>query len=120
MSSELHFDQFTFINDTYQAGLFNISLARIAKYNRTTHVLNGIWELLREMDENFEFEVTGHYNRFNNNQYTKSMFGIKRDTMCKIMDKYRHFIFTPTFKNHSNYHIDNPDGKFCPKKKVCI
>lgn len=64
---EFQFDQIVLINSTNRAELYNFSSIRIAKFNRTTYVLNTMVEWFVDVDDSFEMDVTFYYNRLNNN-----------------------------------------------------
>lgn len=51
---------------------------RIKKISRTAYVVHLEIDYLIDSDETFFMEVTIWFNRFNNNQYTKSLIALRR------------------------------------------
>lgn len=116
-ANELYFDTVEVV-PLYFKDLYNISEVRISKFNHTTPVLNFRGEIFVDIDENFEVEVTYHYNRLNNNQYNKMPMIIKKSKVCAILDKYYTKFLMMDLKNCSNLPQFEPSEKFCPRKKV--
>lgn len=115
---ELIFDHVELLNGSFVEGIYNYSIHRITKFNRTTYVFNTEFETFVEFNnkENYEIEAIFFYNRLNNNQYTKSMIGVPKSNLCDALDKYKHLIFTPTNKNNHNF--PGPNVPFCPFSTV--
>lgn len=112
--NELLYDRVEMLNSSYVEGRYNFSEYRISKFNRTTYVANANAEFYRDIEDQ-EMEVVFHYNRLNNNQYTKSLINIKRNTICNIMDKYYKFLIDES----SDTNFPASGTKLCPLKKVC-
>lgn len=118
MSREIYWDLLDIATGSYVEGYYNISYARVSKFNRTTYVLNGKWDFLRDIDDDFNLEITMHYNRFNNNQYTKSLIGMRKDNFCKVANKYGYLFLTENLRNHTNFGGNATPDKICPVEKV--
>lgn len=117
-TDEVVFDRIELMNSTFLEGLYNVLLFRIAKYNRTTYVLNIEVENLVDIDYNHEMEVKFYFNRLNNNQYNLSPIRVARNSYCKTMQKFRPVIMAMASENITN--IYNADGSSCPIKKVRV
>lgn len=115
-SVELVFDQMLFLNETYVKDLYNISLFRISKFNRTMYAGSSEVEMYVDVDDNFEVEMEVFYNRLNNNQYNKAPMRIPRDKVCKILDKYLDKFIYNELRGRTNI----PGDMKCPFKKVSI
>lgn len=116
-ANEIYFDQVEIV-PSYLKDFYNITEVRIAKFNRTTSVLNFRGDFYIDVDKDFEVEVTYHYNRFNNNQYNKMPMGIPRLNLCDILDKHYAKFFMNDLKGISNSPQLKSSEKFCPRKKV--
>lgn len=115
-TNEAQFDRTELLNSTYYEGIYNVSMFRIAKFNRTTYVLNVEFENFIDIDENYELEVKFYFNRLNNNQYNLSPMRIPRSSYCATMQKFQSIIMSEETKNTTNLY--NPDGTACPLQKV--
>lgn len=116
---EFQFDQVKVINSTYREGLYNISLFRIAKFNRTTYVLKLEIEYFVDVDDDFETDVSFYYNRLNNNQYTKSLMRVPKDTFCSVFEKNYDTVLADAVKNNqTNYPPKISGQKYGPFPKV--
>lgn len=115
---EMNFDRIELVNSTYLEGVYNFSLFRINKFNRTTHAINLEFELYVDIDEQFEIAVSFYYNRLNNNQYSKSVMRVPRSSLCGCVEKYNSILVTDEMKNHTNLLLLKPNGKWCPVKSV--
>lgn len=118
LTDEVQFDRTELLNSTYYEGIYNVTLFRIAKFNRTTYVLNVEFENFVDIDQNYEVEVKFYFNRLNNNQYNLSPIRVPRSSFCAVAQKFHSMIITSATKNSTNLY--NPDGSACPLKKVSI
>lgn len=64
-------DTLELLTASYVPDYYNISVFRVAKYNRTTHVLNWDIELFIDLDESVSLEIQLYVSRLNNNQYQR-------------------------------------------------
>lgn len=115
-SVEIVFDQMLFLNETYVKDLYNISLFRISKFNRTTYAGSSDIEMYVDVGDEFEVEMEVFYNRLNNNQYNKAPMRIPRDKVCNVIDKYLDKFIYNELRGHTNI----PGDMKCPFKKVSI
>lgn len=76
VSCEIYYDRIELLNSSYLPDFYNVSLLRISKFNRTTYVMNLNVDFLQDFGEDIEMQTDFYYNRFNNNQYSKSPLGI--------------------------------------------
>lgn len=121
--NEFQFDRIEYLNSTSTEGHFEIFTLRVAKFNHTTHVLNAKFEMkMNVTKETYEMEVEFYYNRLNNNQYTKSLIRVPRDSLCNNMDKYYQIAFSDEMrmKNHTNFPEVKPGQSYCPFQKVGV
>lgn len=116
-STEVVFDHVDFVNATFVKNLYNVSMLRIDKFNRTMYVANTDVEIYVDVDEYFEVAVSFYFNRFNNNQYSKAAMRVRRDKLCTIIDKYYNKFFINDLKGHTNLPTSSGEMK-CPIKKV--
>lgn len=116
MATEVYFDLVQF-EPTYVKGLYNISEARIAKYNRTMAVFNFHSEVFVEINKDIEIEVSTHYNRLNNNQYNRMLMGLPRGNVCDKLNRYYPMVWID-LKDVSNFPQLKLNEKFCPRTKV--
>lgn len=115
---EVYFDRIELMNSSYIEGLYNVSEYRIAKFNRTTYVFNANMEIFYDTDRNHTVGVEFFYNRFNNNQYSKTPFRVTRAPICDFVEKYYNLLSSDEIANITNF-IKHISGKnFCPLKKV--
>lgn len=115
---EIVYDRIELLNNPYLEGIYNFSEIRITKFNRTAYVFNSNFEFFMDLNDDFEFEIQFHYNRLNNNQYTKSLVNVKRSTVCKAAEKHKDMVHSESNKDKSNFL--HKDVDFCPLKKVDI
>lgn len=118
--AEMYFDRIELLNESYVEGLYKVNEMRITKFNRTTYVLNGEAEFYYVTNDSVKVEMSFHYNRFNNNQYAKSLMRVPKDSLCKIVEKYYPIISMQRMNNVTNFPIIEPGEKYCPLPKVCI
>lgn len=117
-ADEVHFDRIELRNASYNPELHNITLIRIAKFNRTAYVLNVNGDIFRDVDEEFFVEVAFFHNRFNNNQYTRSPIRVPKTNLCECVEKYYTVLMTEEMKTKTNFPEVKPNEKWCPFKKV--
>lgn len=116
---EFQFDQIVLVNSKNREGIYNLSSIRIAKFNRTTYVLNQMVEWFVDIDENVEMDLSFYFNRLNNNQYTKSLLRVPKDQLCSIFDKYYDIVLADAVKNNqTNFPVKKPGQKYGPFPKV--
>lgn len=118
VADEIHWDRIELKNETYNSEYYNVSLLRIAKFNRTTYTLNLKIELLIDFNEEFEIGAAYFYNRFNNNQYTRSIIRIPKMNLCEGVEKFYPMAVTEAMKTKTNFPEVIPGKKWCPLKKV--
>lgn len=117
-SLEVHFDRIVMLNASYSKDVFNISVLRIGKFNRTTYVLNFEGELYNGLPEDLSLEVFFYYNRFNNNQFYKTPARVNKESLCKLGTKYYKNFFMEQMKEYSNLPQLGPNDPFCPFPRV--
>lgn len=118
---EVQFDRIELLNASYVKDIYNVSLLRVAKYNRTAYVLNLSVEFYTDLSNEISIEVLFYYNRLNNNQYNKSPFHIKKASLCEMGEKYYKGFLMEQMKDYSNFPQYGPSQPFCPAKKVqCV
>lgn len=74
LARTVRFDQVVLGNSTYLDRYYNLTQCRIAKYNRTTYVLNYEIEMFFDLDENVFVEAEIYKSFLNNNQYTRYLY----------------------------------------------
>lgn len=116
--AEVYFDRIELLNSSYVENVYKVYEFRVAKFNRTTYVLNADCELFYDTDQNHTAEFAFYYNRLNNNQYTKSLIRVPKDSLCNIADKYYATFAMDSVKNRSNLPQLQPGEKYCPFKMV--
>lgn len=114
-AADIQFDRIEMLNGTYLEGVYNISLFRIAKLNRTMHVFNAEMDFLTDVDQFHSMEFTFYYNRLNNNQYSKTLMRIPKQVLCRVLEKFRPFL---SVLSETTTNFYQADGKSCPMKKV--
>lgn len=117
-TTEIQFDRVELMNGSYLENFYNFSVLRINKFNRTTYVINAIVQFNNTADENFQIELLFHFNRLNNNQYSKMPLKIRKENICVLTDKYYRPFFMGQIKNCSNLPQFEPDEPACPIKNV--
>lgn len=116
--TEIQMDRIELLNETYVDGYYNLSEFRITKFNRTAYVLNAQVELFVDINTNIKVEVSFHYNRLNNNQYTKSPMGIPKGYLCSVAEKFYRKSLMVALKDCSNLPQRQPNEPICPMEKV--
>lgn len=111
-------DQVFLYNSTALDGFYNVTQMRIAKYNRTTFVLNFDGEIYFDVDETVFLQVEFYVSQFNNNQYQKSPFRVPKLTFCDFMKRLYVPWWQKDLKHTSNLPQFEPNEKPCPLKKV--
>lgn len=73
------------------------------------------------MDHDTEVEISFHYNRLNNNQYTQ-MIRLPKMSICTFMEKYGEIMLTDkSIHTYTNFPIPMKKGdQFCPVPPVCF
>lgn len=120
VKNEVQFDRIESLNSSYIEGVYNLTLLRISKFNRTAYVLNGEIETFVDVDENVELESSFYYNRFNNNQYNKSPIRLTRISITKAIEKFYDIIITDSLRSKTNLPLQKVNGELVPIKKVRI
>lgn len=87
-TTEIQINRVELLNSTYKEGFYNFSELLVTRINRTAYVINLQVMIYLDIDENFEFEVSFHHNRLNNNQYNKMPYRIPRKTICQALDQF--------------------------------
>lgn len=119
LTSDVYFDKLELLNSSYVERYYNMSLFRIAKYNRTAYVANVQVEFFIPFDENIFVEVVFYYNRMNNQQYTKSMVRVPKSNLCTTMEKYAGILILESIGNVTNLPVPRKSGdKYCPQPPV--
>lgn len=119
-TTKIQIDRVEILNSTYKEGFYNYSEVQITRINRTAYVYNVQLTLYKDIDEDWEFEVTFHRNRLNNNQYNKMPFAIPRMLLCQFLERHYKTIVQPVLKDISNYPEFKEGEHVCPIKKVYI
>lgn len=115
---EIQFDRIELINGSYAENLYNISLLRVGKFNRTTYVLNFEGELFVDIPIDLSIEAAFYYNRFNNNQFYKTPARIPKESICSVGNKYYTNFLMAQLEDCSNFPQLGKDEPFCPFSKV--
>lgn len=71
-----------------------------------------------DIDGDFEMETNFYFNRLNNNQYTKTLIRVPKDTICNVVEKYIGVLRMETNQNYTNWPRVRPLQKWCPVRKV--
>lgn len=141
-SFEINLERIEIKNETNIPGLYNIREMRIAKYNRSTFALNADADILFDLNDNCEVRPTSirgkvpitwalslllfqlkaeiFHSPMGNNQYTKSIAGVKRSPFCEVWEKFYRKHFMKSFKDSSNLPQYKDDEPSCPLKKVGV
>lgn len=116
-ANDMEFDRIQ-IKPMYLQGIYNTSVLRVAKSNRTAYAVDARFELYTDIDQNFQAQVDLYHKRANNNQYTKSSLRLPRGPLCNVLDNYYPQYGMKQMKGRSNFPQYEPPTKFCPMKKV--
>lgn len=119
-ATEIQINRVELLNSTYKEGFYNFSELLVTRINRTAYVINLQVMIYLDIDENFEFEVSFHHNRLNNNQYNKMPYRIPRKTICQALDQFYKKLIWPAVKDVSNLPQVKEGEHVCPVKKVYI
>lgn len=106
------------VTPRFVKGHYNVSSYRITRFNRTTYVVESVFELMVDLTNEYNFEGSLYYSRSKNNQYTKMPFHFPKISMCEYLEKY---LKNDLLQDKSS-RPDKPDYKLvdsvCPLKKV--
>lgn len=116
--TDLIYDRVELLNSSYLEGFYNITEYRISKFNHTSHVLNGKFEFFIDIDSDFYIEASINYNRLNNNQYTKTIFHVKKTPLCDYMQKLYGLFSSDLGPENGNFPRREHGEKVCPFPKV--
>lgn len=115
---EVYFDRIELLNATYVPGLYNVSVFRVGKFNRTTYVFNADVETFIPVDDDFDVEVIFYYNRFNNNQYSRTPIRVPRTNLCKTVESFYTMMTTAEIRTSTNIPPVKRGVKWCPVEAV--
>lgn len=68
-SLDIQFDRVEMMNTSYLENRYNISVLRVAKFNRTAYPFNFEGEFFNDIHLDHYLEMKFYYNHLNNNQY---------------------------------------------------
>ncbi|KXJ77187.1 hypothetical protein RP20_CCG008158 [Aedes albopictus] len=93
----------------------DFSKIRVRKFNRTTPVINGSYDLTVDLDDSYEIGITCSRSELGNNQY--NLFPMKLTTMpvCDFINAYGPD-YQWIWENKSNFIYVGPEG-VCPWPK---
>lgn len=106
------------VNSTYIEGRYNFSRCRITRFNRTTYVFETEFDLMVDLNNDYGFKLSYHYNRLSNNQYTRMPFELPKMTLCTFLEKYYRSYMMEYAKTISNFPQLKSGESICPFKKV--
>lgn len=89
-------------------------MIRIGKFNRTAYVLNANVEFNNTARENIQIQLRFHFNRLNNNQYSRMPMEVPKQTICKLGEKYYRPFLMNQVKNCSNFPQYKLGESMCP------
>ncbi|XP_055526979.1 uncharacterized protein LOC129719613 [Wyeomyia smithii] len=95
--------------------LGNFSKIRIRKYNRTTPVINGSYDLAYDLDDNYEIGITCSRSSLGNNQYNAIPMKLSPMPVCNFIKTYA-YDYQYIYLNKSNFPQVPPEG-LCPYPK---
>lgn len=116
LTADIQFERIEMFNETYLDGIYNISVLRVSKFNRTVHVFNAEFEFFVDVHQYHEMELSFYFNRLNNNQYNKIPIRVPRGLLCKQFEKFHDVLKSESSEANTNFYDSN--GKSCPLKKV--
>lgn len=102
-ATEIQPDRVEVSESMYRENLYKFTEARVTKINRTTFTVNYEFVLFFDIDQNIEMDATLYFNRLNNNQYTRTPYGMKKESFCKLLDKYYYTFLKDSLKECTNY-----------------
>lgn len=117
-ADDFYLDRLELLNATYAPGLYNFSEFRIAKFNHTTYVINAVVDTIIDLGEELSIEVAFFYNRFNNNQYQRTVMRVPKMKVCDAIERYYPIFMTEEIKKTTNFPEVIAGKKYCPLKKV--
>ncbi|EDS34707.1 conserved hypothetical protein [Culex quinquefasciatus] len=88
---------------------------RIRKFNRTTPVINGSYDLAVDLDNNYEIGIVCSRSALGNNQYHLIPFKLSPMPVCNFIKKYA-FDYQDIWQNKSNFPRVPAEG-ICPYPK---
>lgn len=116
---EYTFERFEIENGkSYREYAFNITVYRVAKFNRTTNGITLEGELYNDLGSNHSLEVLFYYNRLNNMQYTRTPAHIPKSPICDVLDKFYKTHWMEIAKDVSNLPQLKDGERLCPLSKV--
>lgn len=98
------FDQLSLLNESYIQGMYNFSVLRVTKFNRTTFCLNYEFETFREFDTNILIDYSISSRRLNSDQFTTWLDAPRRESISSAINRYERFFRNglKKFLEHSN------------------
>lgn len=106
------------VGSTYVEGRYNFSRCRITRFNQTTYGFETEFELMVDLGSDYSFELSYHYNRLSNNQYTRMPFQLPKMSLCLLFDLYYKPYMMENVKDISNFPQCKSNESVCPFKKV--
>ncbi|XP_058445051.1 uncharacterized protein LOC131426358 [Malaya genurostris] len=112
VAMELDLDRFEQISGF---NLIDFSKMRVRKFNRTTYVLDGEFELFEDLNDKYQGAVTCAYSALGNNQWNEYPFKISKDKLCNV--------FNGAYKEYQEYFVESTnlprvgDDWLCPFPK---
>lgn len=66
--------------------MLNTSGIRVRKFNRTTWILNGDFDVLIDLGDEFSYTLTAAYSRLGNQQFNEYALKIAKNKMCDVIN----------------------------------